>query len=183
MADEYIKRKDLLKKVSSISVTIMGGRSIGKLALANVLKSYAETVLQYINEEPAADVVSLSVFEQVKWERDTALATLEEHGIGFAQTFIKSKILYEKPNRELIDRKQIRYCWQIDADGEEHDGVTLQSIIKKMPTVDAVEVVHGYWVKYKAEHYKCSICGDRVGGITTKYCSECGAKMDGGMDK
>ena len=41
----------------------------------------------------------------------------------------------------LIDADKITYIWVIDADGEEHDGVTLQSIIKKMPTVDAVEVV------------------------------------------
>ena len=34
---------------------------------------------------PAADVVSKEVFEQVKWERDTALKTLEEHGIGLGQ--------------------------------------------------------------------------------------------------
>ena len=41
----------------------------------------------------------------------------------------------------LIDADRIVYSWHIDADGEEHDGVTLQSIIKKMPTIDAVEVV------------------------------------------
>ena len=34
-------------------------------------------------------------------------------------------------SKELIDRKQIHYVWAVDADGEEHDGVTLQSIIKK----------------------------------------------------
>ena len=34
---------------------------------------------------PTADVVSREVFEQVKWERDTALQTLEEHGIGLGQ--------------------------------------------------------------------------------------------------
>ena len=32
-----------------------------------------------------ADVVSREVFEQVKWERDTALKTLEKHGIGLGQ--------------------------------------------------------------------------------------------------
>lgn len=41
----------------------------------------------------------------------------------------------------LIDANRIVYSWTIDNDGEEHDGVTLQSIIDKMPTVDAVEVV------------------------------------------
>ena len=38
-----------------------------------------------VSSIPAADVVSREVFEQVKWERDTALQTLEEHGIGLGQ--------------------------------------------------------------------------------------------------
>lgn len=36
----------------------------------------------------------------------------------------------------LIDANKIVYSWQIDADGQEHDGVTLQSIIDKMPTIN-----------------------------------------------
>lgn len=41
----------------------------------------------------------------------------------------------------LIDADKIVYSWTVDNDGEEHDGVTLQSIINKMPTVDAEPVV------------------------------------------
>lgn len=37
-----------------------------------------------------------------------------------------------------IDAKKIRYCWMYDSDGEEHDGVTLQSVIAKVPTADVV---------------------------------------------
>lgn len=37
-----------------------------------------------------------------------------------------------------IDADKIIYSWQIDPDGQEHDGVTLQSIINKMPSIDAV---------------------------------------------
>lgn len=40
-----------------------------------------------------------------------------------------------------IDRDKIVYSWIVGSDGEWHDGVTLQSIIRKMPTLDAVEVV------------------------------------------
>lgn len=40
-------------------------------------------VLNMIEREPAADVVSRGVFEQVKWERDMAMQQLEEHGIPF----------------------------------------------------------------------------------------------------
>jgi hypothetical protein len=41
----------------------------------------------------------------------------------------------------LIDADRIVYSWIIDNDGEEHDGITLQSVIDKMPTIDAVPVV------------------------------------------
>ena len=34
---------------------------------------------------PTADVVSSAVLEQVRWERDMALETLKEHGIGFCE--------------------------------------------------------------------------------------------------
>ena len=39
----------------------------------------------------------------------------------------------------LIDADKIRYSWMIDTDGEEHDGITLQSIIRKMPTINPYE--------------------------------------------
>lgn len=35
-----------------------------------------------------------------------------------------------------IDAKQIVYCWMFDSDGTEHDGVTLQSVIDKIPTAN-----------------------------------------------
>lgn len=41
--------------------------------------------VELLKQAPTADVVSIEAFEQVKWERDTALKTLEEHGIGLAQ--------------------------------------------------------------------------------------------------
>lgn len=44
----------------------------------------------------SANVVSRAVFEQVKWERDTALATLEEHGIGFAQKVDVVEVVHGK---------------------------------------------------------------------------------------
>ena len=35
--------------------------------------------------EPSGETVSKGVYLQTKWERDTALQTLEEHGIGLGQ--------------------------------------------------------------------------------------------------
>lgn len=69
----------------------------------------------------------------------------------------------------------------------------LKTMIDNAPTVDAVEVVHGYWVatpvrklnskgkvvKY-CDYYHCSECGtDRPIVTPYNYCPNCGAKMDG----
>lgn len=48
----------------------------------------------------------VSVYEQIKWERDEALATLESHGIGLGQE-VKLKCS-EKPNgSDLISRQAV----------------------------------------------------------------------------
>ena len=45
------------------------------------------------NEAIDMAISALSVIEQTKWERDTALATLEEHGIGLGQIAEPSDLL------------------------------------------------------------------------------------------
>lgn len=58
-----------------------------------------------------------------------------------------------------------------------------------IPTVDAVPVKHGRWIKrgYACgeSEYKCSACGEtewRTSSARMKYCMFCGAKMDGETD-
>ena len=55
------------------------------------------------------------------------------------------------------------------------------------PTVDAVPVVHGRWIKHieigaMNNHCECSVCNWETPLMSTKrnYCPNCGAKMDGG---
>lgn len=69
----------------------------------------------------------------------------------------------------LIDANKIIYSWQIDADGQEHDGVTLQSIIDKMPTINPEPRKKGKWIKIP------EFCGDDVSGFIDNHfsCSEC----------
>jgi rubrerythrin len=65
-------------------------------------------------------------------------------------------------------------------------------VVEYAPTVDAVEVVHGKWalVEYQSSpfgvdrEYQCSICGTPVDdeNYRTRYCPNCGAKMDGGNE-
>ena len=57
--------------------------------------------------------------------------------------------------------------------------------IEEMPTVEAVEVVHGRWVEVddgvligKGTHFECSECGKWENwGRLSNYCSNCGALM------
>ena len=54
-----------------------------------------------------------------------------------------------------------------------------------MPTVGAVEVVHGRWIEVRGR-YTCSVCKGKallhfgaIGACLSNYCPNCGAKMDG----
>ena len=52
--------------------------------------------------------------------------------------------------------------------------------LKNAPTVDAVPVVHGRWIRrtdYPMK-YECSECG-HLKDFSRPYCELCGAKMDG----
>lgn len=57
-------------------------------------------------------------------------------------------------------------------------------VILDAPTVDAVEVMHGYWepTSYMIPNVSCSICKTLIREEFEKkykYCPHCGAKMDG----
>ena len=58
----------------------------------------------------------------------------------------------------------------------------IADFIDEMPTVDAVEVVHGRWVDNGIPESMlsgCSVCGFTCGAYSFNYCPNCGAKMDG----
>ena len=54
--------------------------------------------------------------------------------------------------------------------------------ISKLPAADVAPVRHGRWIASHDEFCTCSICKYPVyvGWNQTNYCSNCGAKMDGG---
>ena len=71
--------------------------------------------------------------------------------------------------------------------------ICTMELLTYAPRVDAVEVVHGKWVK-DGESIYCSACGFETSSLlpyvcdgekwvpcyANKYCGNCGAKMDGG---
>lgn len=60
----------------------------------------------------------------------------------------------------------------------------LKTEIEEQPTVDAVEVVRGWWIELPSMEpdYKCSECGRTYAWwepSEAHYCPNCGANMDG----
>ena len=91
-------------------------------------------------------------------------------------------------NEALRIAKEERYMWVYDL-------TDLEEFLTEVPTVDAVEVVHGYWIErplddFRKYEVKCSECGfTGVGNYDQylepcdfNYCPNCSAKMDGGNE-
>ena len=61
----------------------------------------------------------------------------------------------------------------------------LAEFIDNQPTADVVEVKHGEWIWTEngeadyEQFWVCSVCKEKS-YIKTKFCSDCGAKIDGG---
>ena len=100
-----------------------------------------------------------------------------------------------KNEKWLIDANElllseVKRCGSIPTIGTGYSNeMSFLTILEQAPTVDAVEVVHGRWVKNETESekhvesiYFCSVCQNHdAWGETekTNYCPNCGAKMDG----
>lgn len=56
----------------------------------------------------------------------------------------------------------------------------LVDVFAEIPTADVVEVKRGKWFNIMfTQRYRCSLCGNEIYFGKDKFCSECGAKMDG----
>ena len=76
---------------------------------------------------------------------------------------------------------------------EEYDRVHVgppggaRKLMEKAPTVDAEPVRHGRWRHLSGDEWRCTVCGEVIctegswEKPTHKYCYECGAKMDEGV--
>lgn len=65
--------------------------------------------------------------------------------------------------------------------------ICTMELLTYAPIVDAVEVVHGWWIELPGMEpdYKCSECGHSYAWwepSEAHYCPNCGAKMDGDLD-
>ena len=89
-----------------------------------------------------------------------------------------------KPKR-LIDANALKE--KAIPDYESGEMLLYGSMVDEAPTVDAVEVVHGRWIRHGEldedgnGQYHCSVCssGENHNPIVdVPYCWKCGAKMD-----
>lgn len=98
---EYIERESLIENLNQFAPEHYN-------ALVNML----------ITKQPAADVVSRAAFDQVMWERDTAMEQLKEHGIPFGGEAdvvavvrckdCRNSMLWRKPTDTVIGECLIR---------------------------------------------------------------------------
>ena len=68
---------------------------------------------------------------------------------------------------------------------DRHSGIAdcIASEIEAVPAADVAEVVHGEWIPCDNGGYYCSHCDTRIAfRLGQWFCSNCGAKMDGGAE-
>lgn len=64
----------------------------------------------------------------------------------------------------------------------------VKTLLLRQPAADVELVRHGRWEHLGGDEWCCSVCGFVIttegswDNPTQKYCEECGAKMDGGVE-
>lgn len=83
--------------------------------LINNLKQFAPEhltplIVNLIQKQPAADVVSRSALEQIKWEHDEAFDTLERHGLSLGSNVDVVEVVRCKDCKHFIPFKKNVFC-------------------------------------------------------------------------
>lgn len=89
---------------------------------------------------------------------------------------------------EKFEKEMYHEAFETDSDMQKWDSgcwiryKMLENCIAQQPTADVVEVLHGEWIPTGGEtlflrEFRCNRCKSRQLG-NTKYCPNCGAKMD-----
>ncbi len=101
--------------------------------------------------------------------------------------YIDANLLLE----ELEDSRPINWTGSEVETQAQFDFDVFKHIIGYQPTADVAEVKHGEWIQLDEcanEGIYCSVCHKKVykieyanQALKSKYCPNCGAKMDGGI--
>lgn len=74
---------DATKAIESIDEIVCSMSVCINSDYCNGMRAMKDMALHAIEKQPTVDAVPVRVIEQFKWERDTAIQQLEEHGIPF----------------------------------------------------------------------------------------------------
>ena len=151
-------------KINDIDEDDRGARFVGYCEIAGM-----------IDNAPTVDAVSKDLFEQYKWERDTALETLEEHGLSLGQKRGKQMA------REEAIKILKKYAPRIKPFYEPYRTEYPQAIDMAIEALQAnPDRPQGEWIGVGGEPYSmCSNCERYIDDIDDDFdfCPHCGAKM------
>lgn len=134
---------DVTKAIESIDEIVCSMSVCINPDYCNGMRVMKDMALHAIEKQPTMDAVPVKVVEQFKWERDTAIQQLEEHGIPFCGKAdvvavvrckeCKHRPKYDGPNRVVFPDEvcpcqceDLSYNWMPSddwfcADGERKD--------------------------------------------------------------
>lgn len=96
------------------------------------------------------------------------------------------KYINQQTLQNALERKQCGPANKRYTEGWNDCLLQVKSMVRKAPAVNVAPVVHGRWIyDKKAQRPYCSVCKEYFYGATNSpmsYCSNCGAKMDGGNE-
>ena len=140
---EYIERDYLVKEAEA---TLMFRK---QFYMDNkYIQDAADTVEWLKYYAPAADVVSKELYKQIKWERDVAIAQLEEYGVSLGE------------KADVVEVRHGRWVWNENAMDWGIGGWVCSECRAKNDNIPAKPDIHpSAWVG-------------------SHYCPHCGALMD-----
>lgn len=154
MADEYIRKQDAVNEINTNADDL---EQNGGIPYAQGARAMAIVVEQM----SSADVVSVSAYKQVMWERDTAVEQLKQIGKGLGEVMddvapvVHGRWIW-KPTKQYCPPD----CWYPPLSCNE----------------ETWDEKNGTWLE---DEMYCSECDyHNYHEIKYNFCPKCGAKMD-----
>lgn len=118
---------------------------------------------------PSAEAVLKGTYEQVRWERDTALEQLKELGYSLGEKPRKSDLI---SRQKAINTAEKMYSVCDTGNITDYKDLVIEAL-EVLPSAERV----GYWIPIgDGSLHTCSVCGEKS-CCKGNYCTDCGARM------